>query len=393
MATAEVIVIGGGVNGASTLFHLAQAGVKDVVLLEQGYLASGATGKSGALVRMHYTNPHETRLAYESLKVFQNWDAIVGGSCGFTATGFIQVVAPEHERELRANIAMQREIGVQAQVISAQELQELEPDCRTDDLTYVGYESGSGYADPIQTCYGFVRRAQELGTRVKTHTTVTGIRMAQGRVVGVDTSDGPIDASKVVLAGGAWANRLLGTLGIDLGLTPNRLQVVVFRWPITVGRGHMTYIDAIHDTWFRPEHGNGTLMGAEWIASEDSPDNYRETADPTAVASARERLVARFPGMTEAPMRGGWSGMVMMSPDGRPIIDQIAGISGLFVMTGDSGTSFKTSPAIGKCLAEWIVDGQPRTADLHPFRAARFTEDNPWGEVATYGQVHRTVSR
>jgi sarcosine oxidase subunit beta len=342
---------------------------------------------------MHYTNPHETRLAYESLKVFQSWDSIVGGSCGFTATGFIQVVAPEHEQELRAHVAMQRAIGVQAQVISAQELQELEPDCRTDDLTYVGYEPGSGYADPIQTCYGFVRRAQELGARVKTHTTVTGIRTAQGRVVGVDTTDGPIDAPVVVLAGGAWANRLLGTLGIDLGLTPNRLQVVVFRWPIAVGRGHMTYIDAIHDTWFRPENGQGTLIGAEWIASEDSPDSYRETADPAAVASARARLVARFPGMTEAPMRGGWAGMVMMSPDGRPIIDQVADISGLFVMAGDSGTSFKTSPAIGRCLAEWIVDGQPRTADLHPFRAARFTEDNPWSEVATYGRVHRTVSR
>src|SRR5690349_4011789 len=112
MTTADVIVIGGGVNGASTLFHLAQAGVKNVVLVEQSYLAAGATGKSGALVRMHYTNPYETRLAYESLKVFQNWDTIVGGDCGFTPTGFVQVVAPEYEQELRAHVAMQRAIGV-----------------------------------------------------------------------------------------------------------------------------------------------------------------------------------------------------------------------------------------------------------------------------------------
>jgi sarcosine oxidase subunit beta len=393
MTTADVIVIGGGVNGASTLFHLAQAGAKDVVLIEQGYLAAGATGKSGALVRMHYTNPHETRLAYESLKIFKNWDAIVGGDCGYTATGFVQVVAPSFEQELRSYVAMQRAIGVEAQVISAHELHELEPECRTDDLTYVAYEPGSGYADPIQTCYGFVRRAQELGARVKTHTTVTAIRHAHGRLIGVDTSEGPVDAPTVVFAGGAWSNRLLSTLGIDFGLKPNRLQVVVFRWPITVGRGHMTFIDAINDTWFRPESNSGTLIGAEWIASEDSPDSYRETADPAAVESARARLVARFPSMTEAPMRGGWAGMVMMSPDGRPIIDQVAGIDGLFVMVGDSGASFKTSPAIGKCLAEWITEGQPRTADLHPFRAARFAEDNPWGEVATYGRVRRTVSR
>src|SRR5205085_1078468 len=98
---------------------------------------------------------------------------------------------------------------------------------------------------------------------------------------------------------------------------------------------HPTKIYAINDTWFRPESNSGTLIGAEWIASEDSPDSYRETADAAAVESARARLVARFPGMTEAPMRGGWAGMVMMSPDGRPIIDQVAGIEGLFVMVGD----------------------------------------------------------
>ena len=392
MATADVIVIGGGVNGASTLFHLAQAGVKKIVLVEQGYLAAGATGKSGALVRMHYGNPHETRLAHESLQVFQHWNELVGGDCGYTATGFAQIVAPEHEQELRATIAMQQALGVNTRVISAAELRALEPGCRTDDLTFVGYEPDSGYADPIKTCYGFVRRAQELGARVQTHTTVTAIRQQAGRVVGVDTSAGPIDAPVVVLAGGAWSNQLLGALDIDLGLVPNRIQVVVFRWPIEVARGHMTFIDAINHTWFRPENGTGTLIGAEWIVSHDAPADYRETADPAAVETARARLAARFPAMTEAPMRGGWAGMVMMSPDGRPIIDQLPAIGGLFVMTGDSGTSFKTSPAIGKCLAEWIVEGQPHTADLQPFRAARFGEAGLW-EQATYGRERRTVSR
>src|SRR5690349_3323660 len=172
MTTADVIVIGGGVNGASTLFHLAQSGVKNAVLVEQGFLAAGATGKSGALVRMHYTNPYETRLACESLKVFQNWDDIVGGECGWTPTGFVQVVAPEYEQDLRATVAMQRELGIDARVLSAQELKELEPGCNVDDLTYVAYEPGSGYADPIATCYGFVRRAEQLGATVRTHTTV-----------------------------------------------------------------------------------------------------------------------------------------------------------------------------------------------------------------------------
>src|SRR4029079_14461035 len=114
---------------------------------------------------------------------------------------------------------------------------------------------------------------------------------------------------------------------------------------------------------------------------------------PAAVESARQRLVARFPGMTEAPMRGGWAGMGMMSGDGRPIIHQLPSVPGLFVMAGDSGTSFKTSPAIGKCLAEWIVDGRPRTADLTPFRSTRFAENQHWHDTDHHGRQSLTISR
>jgi sarcosine oxidase subunit beta len=392
MATAEVVIIGGGVNGASTLYHLAQAGLRDAVLVEQSYLAAGATGKSGALVRMHYTNEAETRLAHASLKVFQNWASLVGGDCGYTASGFVQIVAPAHEQELRATVAAQQALGVNTRLIDAAELRGLMPGCFTDDLTYAAYEPESGYADPILTCHGFVRRAQELGARVQTHTAVTAIRTSQGRVVGVDTTGGPIDAPTVVLAGGAWAGRLLGALGLDYGLTPNRIQVLIFRWPVDFLGGHTACIDAVHDTWFRPEQGRGTLIGAEWSTAHGSPDSYRETADPEAVEAARARLAARFPALKDAPMRGGWAGMVMMSPDSRPIIDQAAGLPGLFVVTGDSGTSFKTSPAIGACLAEWITEGRPRTADLRPFRAARFAEAQGH-QPETYGRLGRSVSR
>src|SRR6185312_7220135 len=128
MATAEVVVIGGGVNGTSTAYHLANAGMKDVVLVERGHLGSGASGKSGALVRMHYTNPYESKLAYESLKVFNNWSEIIGGDCGFQKIGFFQVVAPEFEAQLRQNIEDQQRIGIDAQVIRASDLNALEPE-------------------------------------------------------------------------------------------------------------------------------------------------------------------------------------------------------------------------------------------------------------------------
>ena len=393
MTTADVVIIGGGVNGTSTAFRLAEAGVKNVVLVERAHLGSGASGKSGALVRMHYTNPYESKLAYESLKIFQNWGEIVGGDCGFEKIGFFQIVAPEYEAQLRRNIEDQQKIGIDARVIPASDLKELEPDANIDGLTVVGYEGSSGFADPNATTYAFAKRAEELGVRFMLQTTVTAIRTERDRVIGVETTNGPIDAPIVVLAGGAWADRLLKPLGLDLGLTSYRSQVVIFRRPFGTSGPRHVFIDTIVNSWFRPEGDNGILIGAESGGTGVDPDTFDEALDGPQVELAREKLARRFPAIGEATMRGGWAGMYMLSPDHHPIIDQPPEIPGLFIMAGDSGTSFKTSPAIGMCLSEWITGGEPVTADLTPFRASRFAEGKPWHDETDYGYRGRTISR
>ncbi len=393
MATAEVVIIGGGVNGASIAYHLAAAGVKDVVLVERAHLGSGASGKSGALVRMHYTNPYESKLAYESLKIFRDWGDIVGGDCGFQPIGFFQVVAPEYEEQLRANVADQQRIGIDTRVISAAEMKEIEPDANIDGLTYVAYEPESGFADPNATTYSFAKRAEDLGVRVMTHTTVTGIRTDGDRVVGVDTTAGPIDAPTVVLAGGAWADRLLKPLGLDIGLISYRSQVVIFRRPFGSRGPRHVFIDTVANSWFRPEGDSGILIGAESGGTGVDPDTFNETVDGDQVEMARSKLATRFPLARQATMRGGWAGMYMLSPDHHPIIDQPPSVPGLFIMAGDSGTSFKTSPAIGKCMSEWITGDEPKTADLTPFRASRFAEGKPWHDETNYGYRNRTISR
>ncbi|GBD15645.1 4-methylaminobutanoate oxidase (formaldehyde-forming) [bacterium HR26] len=391
--TADVVVIGAGVNGASTAFHLARAGVRRVVVVERSHIAAGATGKSGALVRMHYTNPFESKLAFESLKIFQAWSDLVGGDSPFVRTGFIQVVGPEYEEHLRRNVADQQALGIDARVISAQELKAMEPWCDVEGLTWVAYEPDSGYADPYATTCGFLRRAQELGVEVRTHTEAVRVLTHGDRVTGVETSGGTIEAPVVVLAPGAWANRLLKPLGLDYGLYPRRAQVMIYRWPCGFNHRHMTYIDAVLNTWFRREGENCTLVGVEVGVLGADPDDYDETGDQEFVAPTRSTLALRFPVMAEAPLRGSWAGMIMMSPDDRPIIDQVPQYQGLFVMLGDSGTSFKTAPAIGKCLAEWITEGRPQTADLRPFRSTRFAEGQPWEDATNYGRARRTISR
>jgi sarcosine oxidase, subunit beta len=393
MTSADVVIIGGGVNGASVAFNLERLGVRRVVLLERRHLGAGASGKSGSLVRMHYTNEAESRLAWESLKVFRNFDALVGGDCGFEAPGFVQIVDPAHSDALRANVAMQQGLGIDTRLVSREELTEISPDLRVDDVGAAAYEPGSGFAEPNATTFAFAAAARRLGATIETDCEALRIVTEGGRVAGVETSRGRVTTPVVVAVPGAWACRLLDPLGLDFGLTPYRIQVSIFRWPEGFTRRHPAVIDSTRSAWIRPEGRAGTLIGVELGAGHADPDKYDEGVDEAYVALCREALATRFPAFERSTMRGGWAGMIMMSPDGRPVIDQIPSVPGLFVMLGDSGTSFKTSPAIGRCLAEWIVKGRPETADLTRFRSTRFAEGQPWIDSTDYGIERPTISR
>jgi sarcosine oxidase subunit beta len=393
MPSADVVVVGGGVNGASTAFQLARLGVRRVVLVERRRLAAGATGKSGSLVRMHYTNETESRLARVSLDVFRDFDSVVGGDCGFEPIGFVQVVGRGYEGALARNVERQQRLGVKTSLLSADDLKRLVPACRVDDVGGAAWEPDSGFADPNATTFAFAAAARRLGVTIETGCEATRIVTAGGRVEAVDTARGRIDTPVAVLAPGAWAGSLLASLGLDFGLTPFRIQISIFRWPEGAVRPHPVVIDAVHEAWLRPEGRACTLIGVELGASHADPERFSEAVDPDYVALCREKLAARFPLFEGATMRGGWAGMIMMSPDGRPVIDHIPSVRGLYVMLGDSGTSFKTAPAIGLCLAEWIVHGAPRTVDLTPFRSTRFAEGKPWVDEDNYGRERLTISR
>ena len=353
--TADVVVIGGGVNGASTAFHLAGLGVKRVVLVERRHLAAGASGKSGSLVRMHYTNEHESRLAH--------------------------------------NVAVQQKIGINTRVVTPEEVREILPGSVLEDVGAAAYEADSGYADPNATTYSLAEAARRQGAEIITHCEATRIVTERGKVVAVETAAGRIETPAVVLVPGAWAAPLLEPLGLAYPLSPFRIQVSIFRWPAGMTRRHCVISDDTHEAWIRPEGAASTLIGVELGASHGDPEKFAEGVDPDYVALCREKLSARLPAFADAPMRGGWAGMIMMSADGRPIIDQIPSVPGLWVMLGDSGTSFKTSPAIGRCLAEWVVQGKPALMDLTPFRSTRFAEGKPWVDPDNYGRERLTVSR
>jgi sarcosine oxidase subunit beta len=393
MRTADVVVIGGGVNGASTAFQLTALGTRNVLVVERRHLAAGATGKSGALVRMHYTNDAESRLALESLRIFRDFDRIVGGSCGFEPVGFLQLVGPEYRDALRRNVARQQRLGIDTREVGLDDVRALVPGIARDGVGAAAHEPGSGFADPTATAYAFAAAAQRNGATLATHCEALRIVVDGGRVTGVETSAGRVSTAVVVVAAGAWAQTLLTPLGLEWGLVPHRIQVAIFRWPAGFTQRHPAIIDATLKSWCRPEGHAATLIGVELGSHHADPDKYDEPVDAAYVAGCRAALATRLPAFEDASMRGGWAGMIMMSPDGRPIIDRVPSIDGLWVMAGDSGTSFKTAPAIGRCLAEWIVRGAPVTADLTPFSSRRFAEGRPWRDADHYGRERLTVSR
>src|SRR5207237_9874140 len=187
MRAADVVVIGGGVNGASTAFHLTALGVRDVLLVERRHLGAGATGKSGALVRMHYTNDAESRLALESLKIFREFEAVVGGACGFEPVGFVQLVAPEYRDALRRNVARQQALGIDTREMSLDDVGRVLPGVDLAGVGAAAYVPGSGFADPSATAYAFAAAARRGGATIQTHCEAVRVIVEGGRVAGVET--------------------------------------------------------------------------------------------------------------------------------------------------------------------------------------------------------------
>jgi sarcosine oxidase subunit beta len=345
---------------------------------------------------MHYTNEPEARLAHASLPYFNNWAEMVGrGDCGFLQTGMARLVTAENEPKLRANVDMLERVGINTRVIGAQELAEVAPHWYTDDVVAAAWEPDSGCADPVGTTHGLLERARDLGAEVLTHTEVTGVDVANGRVTGVQTSGGPISAPAVVVAGGVWAVPLLESLGVPVKLQPVRIQVALFRRPPALAGPHPILIDGINELWLRPEGPNwgSTLVGVASRTPLADPDNLDEGVDADYVPRARAGLAKRIPALADAPMRGGWAGAITLTEDGKAILDQHPQIQGLVVFSGDNGSSFKTAPAVGRVLAEWIADGKPSLMDPSPFRMTRFAEGQPLFGEHEYGDRDNDYTR
>lgn len=379
LPTYDAIVIGAGINGAATAFELAKRGLK-VALVERRNVGEGPSGRSSAIVRTHYSNRLTARLALFGLRVFQDFATYVGGECGFRNAGFVVLVDARDQDGLQANMAMQRSVGIHTELLSPPDLAEMVLGLVTTDLVAAAYEPESGYADPYLTVQAYVQAARREGAQLFQNVTVTGIRLAGGKVAGVDSSAGPLSAPIVINAAGPWAAPLAQTAGVELPINPCRVQVAFFRRPPGFESPHPVVGDFINATYFRPETGNLTLVGlidpSEAAAIVD-PDGFDEHVDRSFVLDAGNRLVQRYPPMAAAESTGGYAALYDITPDWHPIVDEVPAHSGLFHCAGFSGHGFKLGPAVGVMMAELVTRATTPQFANQLFRLSRFAEGDP----------------
>ncbi len=374
--TSDIVIIGGGVMGASIAYHLAKLGETNVTLLERQALGNGTTGRSGAIVRQHYSNDFTIRMARDSLHVFQHFDEIIGGDCGFVTTGMLVLAGADDVEALRANVSLQQSQGVKTRMIAPEEVAQVAPGYSGEGCAVACYEEDAGVADPMATTQCFAARARELGVDVREGVTVTRILTAGERVTGVETSEGAIEAGKVIVAANVWSRALVEPLGITLPLLATRHPMVALRRPTDAGGRldmHAVCLDMPRAVYLRPDLGGITLVGStENVFAPSNPDDYAQGLTEPEIAAFRAASGYCFPDLRRAVPRGGWAGIYDDTPDFHPILDRLPGYEGLYCAAGFSGHGFKLSPLVGNWMAQFVLKGE-KPADMQPLNVARFT--------------------
>jgi glycine/D-amino acid oxidase-like deaminating enzyme len=367
--TASVVIIGGGVVGCSIAYHLARRGLRDVVLLERETVGSGTTSKAAGGIRVQFPAEAEIRFSLESIEVFARFADEFGVDPGYKKIGYLYLLSEErHLRGFEKRIALQRKLGADVRVIAPAEAQKLVPALRVDDLIAAVWGPQDGMAGPAEVTNGFARRARELGATLVEGVAVTALARSNGRVTGVITPAGAIAAPVVVNAAGPAAARVGRLAGLQLPVHPRRRHIFFTEpFPEIPGPTPLTS-DVTSGFYFRKEMEQVLLSPGD---VEDIGEDFNVPMDWGKVEEAVQKAIHRLPIIEHARIAGGWAGLRPLTPDDHAIIGWAPGAEGFFLAVGFGGHGFQHSPATGRYVAEWLVDGKP-SLDLSLFDPSRF---------------------
>jgi len=381
---AEVVVVGGGVMGTSIAFHLAEAGVHDVVVLEQGVLGSGSSAKPFGGVRATFSDPGNVQLGLRSLAVFERFAERFSTDIGLRQVGYLFLCRSDAEvASVEASTALQRSLGASGRMITPSEAYALNPLIDPSVLAGASYSPRDGYAEPAKVVAAYALALQALGGQVHEGTTVVGVDVSGGAVSGVRTDHGTIRTEAVVCATGAWSARLGELAGVPLPVVPVRRQIGFTPQRATPFPTVPFTLDLSTTLYFHNYPG-GMLLG---ISNADEPEGFGREFDHAWVPAFDDAARVVAPELVGRPLDGGWAGLYENTPDHNAIIGVSRQQDGFFYATGFSGHGFLQAPAVGEVVRD-LYRGVEPFLDVAPFDVSRFDPDPSERGHSLLAEVH-----
>lgn len=386
--THKYVIVGGGLEGLAIAWSLADRGETDVVVLERATLCSGMTGKSSGVVRCHYGTPSLAAMAWYGVDIFSRASEIFGDDMGFQQCGYVVGVGANNIDPLNANVAMMRGLGIDVRLIDHDAMAQLWPGLHLDDFAAFAYEPLGGRGEAYLAGMAFAASARKLGVQIRQSTPVQSLLQSDSDAVyGVTLADGTeIHAQTVLLATGPWTPELAAGVGVELDVRAQRAQLVLVDQgvptpvvPVLSDLAGLSYI--CREPNGELLVGNSDHQAPQYI----DPDDYVNRADESTVDKTVDKLGHRLPDMPDPRITGSYAGAYDVTPDYNPIIGP-APVDGLFLATGFSGHGYKISPAVGKLVADLVIDGKTELPNVDPddFRYSRFTEGDPLVSLHPY---------
>ncbi len=366
--TADVVIIGGGIQGTSVAYHLAKQGIRNIVLVEYDLIGSGSSGRSAAMILLQMSREMTIRLSQESFKEYLHFEQEFGADIGYKPIGYLNLATDAVASELRRQVELQRQMAVPVEVLTSKDIARLLPCVNVEDISFGSICWQDGVIDPHSVMQAYAQHARRMGVEIEEKVEATGITLDGTRVAGVQTTAGFIATPLVVNAAGARAAQVASWVGVKLPIR-NFKRTIFITDRFDEVPDEAPFVMDLSVEWYFRKEGKGILMG---MGIEEST-TFEPQLDWEYLETMIQHALHRAPVLANARVMRGWAGLRPLSPDDYPILGPVEGVTGFVNACGWGGHGVMHAPIGGQLIAEWIATGKT-TIELTPFLAKRFGE-------------------